>query len=184
MKFLKAIYGFLTEDGTKTTRTVVEFVLMVLSVIGQVVSNMVDTQNLLFEYSWAPTFSRIILIISLVLTVIAVFMILVSIVHDVREIRDGNRTNDQKISITSYFSSMFIILGLYLMILNMHNGYIGYAYNMLLDVASVLDLFVYNAAGVLLVLIAVSLVPWIYYLMHVRDDIKVIPDDEYEKMTE
>lgn len=184
MKILKMVYGFLTEDRTKTVRTFVEFALMVLSVLGQVVSHMIDTQNLLFEYSWAPTLSRVVLVAAFICTVIAVLMILVSIVNDVRSIRAGNKTNDQKISITSYFSSMFIIVGLFAMIFNMHNGYIGYAYSMLQDVASVFDLFVYNAAGIMLILIAISLVPWVYYLMHVRDDIKVVSDEEYEKLAE
>lgn len=184
MKILKKIYGFLTEDRMKTARTIVEFVLMVLSVIGQVVSHMINTQNLLFEYSWAPTLSRVVLVTAIVCAAIAVLMILVSIVSDVRSMRNGDVTNDWKISITSYFSSMFIVIGLCTMIFNMHNGYIGYAYSMLQDVASAFDLFVYNAAGIMLILIAISIVPWVYYLMHVRDDIKVVSDEEYEKLTE
>lgn len=181
MKILKKIYGFLTEDRMKTARTIVEFALLALSVIGYVVYHMIDTQNLLFEYSWAPTLSYVVLVTALVCVAIAVLLLLVSIVSDVRSMRKGD---DWKISITTYFSSMFIVIGLCAMIFNMHNGYIGYAYSMLHDVASAFDLFVYNAAGVMLILIAISLVPWVYYLMHVRDDIKVVSDEEYENLTE
>lgn len=159
----------------RTARNVTAFVMMFLCIVCQLMSYFIAYNNFLYEYSWSGTLADVMYYVAFAFAAVSIILCVIEIVLDIK--RGKNKTEsdvEYKGRVSTDVSVLLIVATCMTLLFNILNTNVGIPYETLTSMLSLPLLVIYNLSGVLLVLMTISIVPWVYFQFRIQDDIPVI----------